>query len=428
MNFEELLETRDARKTNKVRLPYGYFYKRLIDEKYSNFVEFGDELTDALLFSDCVRKDSEATKGINDRHQLRFYPNESEDNSQNVFAVAVEPGNYLTLEQLLNDNPSIVARKDFLDTTVSDLANLLITLNERDIFQLCLAPSNILVRKNDNSVRLLLHGSFYERLGMNAELFEGVEGYVAPEVLRGEKGTAASDVYALAKFMEYLYASSGMPFELKQCVSKAASEDSAQRYASVADFTKAMAQRKATFRSALMGAGAILIALILAGLFFGLTPDTEEVEFVKPVEEPISEDLLDEGFDPATELGAAADSASIANAIRDYQMKDSDKIDERKIREFEAKGEQIFRKQYTKEAERILSGVYNSDKMNGGQKNFEAASDRAMQELVEKQIEIGEHSSLSKEKSQRIASEIIEQVTERKKTEMGQKPKYGIQK
>ena len=26
MNFEELLETRDVRKTTKVRLPYGYFY------------------------------------------------------------------------------------------------------------------------------------------------------------------------------------------------------------------------------------------------------------------------------------------------------------------------------------------------------------------------------------------------------------------
>lgn len=428
MNFEEMIESRDKRKTNKVRLPYGYFHKRLIDDKYSNFVEFSDELADNILFSDCVRKDSEATSAVGDKHQLRFVPNEAEDGSQNVFAVAVEPGNYQTFEQLLNDNPSIVARKDFLDTTVSDMANLLIALNERGIYHLCLSPSNVLVRKNDNSIRLLLHGSFYERLGMNAELFEGLEDYVAPEVMRGEPGTAASDVFALARFMDYLYASSGMPTALKSLVSKAASEDPAKRFASVADFKKAMEQRKATFRSALMGAGALLVALILAGLFFGLTPDTEEVEFVNPVKEQISDELLDEGFDPVTELGADADSASIAEAIKEYQMRDSDKIDERKIREFEAKGEQIFRKQYAKEAERILSGVYNNDKMGGGQKNFQAASDKAMQELIEKQVELGEHSSLSKEKSQRIASEIIEQVTERKKAEMGEKPKYGIQK
>ena len=428
MNFEELLESRDARKTNKVRMPFGYFYKRLIDDKYSNFVEFHDELADSILFSDCVRRDSEASSTISDRHQLHFTPNSGEDGSDAIYAIAIEAGNYMTLEQLLNEQPAVVARRDFLENTVGDVVKLLVALNERGIYHLCLAPSNVLVRKNDNSVRLLLHGSFYQRMGMNAELYEGVEQYVAPEVMRGEEPTGASDVYALARLMEYLYASSGLPFEQKAMVKRALSDDAAARYASVADFWAAIQQRKATFRSALMGAGAIIVALILAGLFFGLAPDTEQIEFVTPVEEPITDDLLDEGFNPATELGADADSATIARAIRDYQMSDSDKIDEKKIREFEAKGEQIFRKQYTKEAERILSKIYNDDRMNNSQKSFEAASDQAMKELVKKQKELGDHSSLSAEKSQRIASEIIEQVTERKKAEMGQKHKYGVQK
>ena len=428
MNFEELIETRDARKTNKVRMPFGYFYKRLIDEKYSNFVEFHDELADNIQFSDCVRKDSEASMTVSDKHQLHFTPNTGEEGGEGVYAVAVEPGNYQTLEQLLNDNPAVVARKDFLDTTVNDVLKLLTTLNEKDIRQVCLAPSNILMRKNDNGVRLLMHGSFYERLGLNAELYEGVEQYVAPEVLRGEASTDRSDVYAAAKFIDYLYASSGLPFELKSVVRKAASEDPALRYATVADFQQAMSQRRTTVRSALMGAGAILIALVLAGLFFGLTPDTEQVEFVKPVEEPISDDLLDSGFDPTTEFGAAADSATIADAIKNYEMTDSDRVNEKKLREFEAKGEAIFRKQYAKEAERILSKVYNNDRMNNSQKSFEVASDQAMQELVKKQRELGDNSSLSQEKSQRIASEIIEQITERKKAEIGEKPKYGIQK
>ena len=109
-------------------------------------------------------------------------------------------------------------------------------------------------------------------------------------------------------------------------------------------------------------------------------------------------------------------------------MTDSDRVNEKKLREFEAKGEAIFRKQYAKEAERILSKVYNNDRMNNSQKSFEVASDQAMQELVKKQRELGDNSSLSQEKSQRIASEIIEQITERKKAEIGEKPKYGIQK
>ncbi len=428
MNYEELLATRDSRKTVKVRIPFGFFYKRLIDGKYSNFVEFADEMTDNITFKDCVDKDCSLAASLNDKHQLRFTPSIDEDGHETVSAVSVEPGNYLTAEQLLNETPAVVAQKEFLNTTISDLATLLTALNEKGVYYVCLAPNNVFFRKNDNSVRLLLHGSIYERLGMVSELYEDIESFVAPEVLKGEPANDRSDVFALAKFIDYLYASSGLPIELKQVIKKAISDDPANRYATVAEFYQTIKQRRAAFRTALTGIGAMVAALIIVGLFFTLTPNTDPIEFVKPVEEPITDELLDEGFDPTTELGAAADSASIAKAIKDYQMKDSDKIDERKIREFEAKGEAIFRKQYTQEAERILSKVYNSSSMNTSQKNFEAASDQAMQELVEKQVELGEHSSLSQEKSQRIASEIIEQVTERKKAEMGQKQSLGIQK
>ena len=417
MNYEELVETRDVRKSNKVKMPFGYFHKRQIDGKYSNFVEFLDELSDNILFAECLKKDCEVTAQVSDKHQLHFTPN-TEEGSDGIYAVAVEPGNYLTIGQLLYEVPSVVAQKDFLENTVKDLLQLTITLNEKGIQQVCFAPTNVFVRHNDNSVRLLLHGSPFHRLSAYDTLYEGIEEYIAPEVLRGEAPTDRSDVYGLGKFIDYLNASSGMPIYLKSIIKKATSEDPEARYATVADFRKALSQRKAAFKSAITSLSAIAIALILVGLFFTLTPDTEVVEFIKPVEEPISEELLDEGFDPTTELGAAADSATIAKAIKDYQMKDSDKIDEKKIREFEAKGEAIFRKQFTKEAERILSGVYNGRTMAGGEKAFEAASSKAMEELVEKQIELGENSSLSKEKSTNIATQIIEQITERKKAEM----------
>ena len=417
MNYEELVETRDVRKSNKVKMPFGYFHKRQIDGKYSNFVEFLDELSDNILFAECLKKDCEVAAQISDKHQLHFTPN-AEEGSDGIYAIAVEPGNYLTMGQLLNEVPAVVAQKGFLENTIKDLLEITVKLNEKGVQQVCFAPSNVFVRRNDYDVRLLLHGSPFHRLSAYDTLYEGVEEYIAPEVLRGEAPTDRSDVYGLGKFIDYLNASSGMPFYLKSVIKKATAEDPDARYATVGDLRKALSQRKATFKSAVTALSAIAIALILVGLFFTLTPDTEMVEFVKPVEEPISEELLDEGFDPSTELGAAADSATIAAAIKDYQMKDSDKIDEKKIREFEAKGEAIFRKQFSKEAERVLSGVYNDRTMNGGQKSFEDASSRAMEELVEKQIELSEHSALPSEKSQRIASEIIEQITERKKAEM----------
>ena len=103
MNFEELLETRDVRKTTKVRLPYGYFYKRLIEGKYSNFVEFHDEVADHVAFSNCVRTEAADMEKIGNKHQLHFVPNEGDGG---VYAIAVEVGNFITFEQLLNENPA----------------------------------------------------------------------------------------------------------------------------------------------------------------------------------------------------------------------------------------------------------------------------------------------------------------------------------
>ena len=425
MNYEELIETRDARKTNKVRLPYGYYYKRLIDGKYSNFVEFHDELADNISFNNCISSECEALAQIKSKHQLHFTPNEGDDG---VYAIAVESGNYITFEQLLNDSPAVVAKGDFMDTTIRDLTDLTKELHETGIQYLCFAPSNVFVRKSDNSVRLLLHGSFFLPLKMQEEMFEGVEDYVAPEVMTEGKADERSDVYSLGKFIDYLYASSGIPFELKGVVQKATAEDPADRYASVEDFYSAIRRRRTLRRTGTLGVAALAIALIVLGLFFELMPNTEPVEFVKPVEEPIEESLLDEGFNPLTELGPDADSATIAKAIQDYMMNDSDRVDEKKMREFQAKAEQIFRKQYTKAADQILSKIYNNERMNNNEKNFKATSKEVMEELVRKQRELAASSSLNDATAQRIASEVIEQLTEKKKAELEKKPNYGFQK
>ena len=425
MNYEELLETRDARKTNKLRLPYGNYYKRLIDGKYSNFVEFHDELADNISFNNCIKSECEALAQIKSKHQLHFTPNEGDDG---IYAIAVESGNYITFEQLLNDSPAVVAKGDFMDSTIHDLVEISKELHEAGIQYLCFAPSNVFVRKNDNSVRLLLHGSFFLPMKMQEEMYDGVEDYIAPEVMSDGTADERSDVYSLGKFIDYLYASSGLPFELKGVVQKATAENPADRYASVEDLYSAMRRRHTLRRTGTLGIAALAIALIVLGMFFELMPNTEPVEFVKPVEEPIEESLLDEGFNPLTELGPDADSATIAKAIQDYMMNDSDRVDEKKMREFQAKAEQIFRKQYTKAADQILSKIYNNERMNNSEKNFKTTSKEVMEELVSKQRELAASSSLSDATAQRIASEIIDQLTEKKKAELEKKPNYGFQK
>ena len=411
MNYEELLETRDARKTMKVRLPYGFFYKRLIDGKYSNFVEFHDEIADSITFNNSVKAEHEALAEIHSKQQLHYTPNEGEEG---IYAIAVEVGNYITIEQLLNENPSMVAKSDFVTTTLRDLLDITTELHSHDIYHVCYAPSNILVRKSDGAVRLLCHGSFYEKIGADV-LYDGLEDFVAPEVLSGGSANACSDVYSIGCFINWIYQSSGLPFELRHVVEKATSSDPDSRYPSAEALRQAVNKARTLRKTGTIGLTALAIALCIAGFFMYMLPNREPVEFVKPVEEPIPDDLFEDNIDEYLGIGADADSATIAAIIANEKLRDdSVSVDEKRMRTYNAKAEAIFRKQFTKAADIIISRVYNTESMNGEQTVFAAKSKQMTEDLAKKQQELAALTNLSSDRTQAIAAEIIENITKKK--------------
>ena len=424
MNFEEMLEQREVKKTSKIRMPYGYFYKRLIDGKYSNFVQFHDELTEDIFFGHCVKAESDAVASIDHKTQLHFSTNGEDDG---VFAIAVEVGNYQTLEQLLNDNPAIVARNEFMSATLKTLFDFTAFLNSKGIYHVCFAPSNILMRKTDNAVRLLCHGSFYKKVDVDL-LYEGVEDYIAPEVFDRGEIDARTDVYSLGKLISYLYNSAGMPFELKPVIKKATDADPDKRYASVEDFEAAINRAQTLKRAGLLGAAALAIALTIVGLFFYTLPSPDDMEYVKPIEEPVPDEMIEEDMDALLGIGADTDSATIAQIVKQQQhMKDSLGLSEGKMREYKSKAEEIFRKQFTKAAEQIISKVYNKDQMNGSEKDFTLKAQKMTEELVAKKDEIKKSTAINADRAEAIADKIIEQLTEKKKAELD-KDYYGIKK
>ena len=429
MNYEELLETRDVRKTTKVRMPYGYFYKRLIDGKYSNFVEFHDEVADAITFSSSVKTEHEALAEIHSKHQLHFTPNEGEDG---VYAIAVEVGNFVTIEQLLNENPSMVAQRNYITSTLRDLFDLTAELHSHEIYHVCFAPSNIFTRKYDGTIRLLCHGSFYQRIDPEI-LYEGVESYVAPEVFDGKPVDARTDVYSLGRFISWLYQSSGLPLELRTIVAKATEDDPDNRYPNVEALRQAVNKAHTLRHTVLFGGLALAIALCIVGLYFYLLPSTEPMEYVKPVNEPIPEDLFEENMDDYLGLGADADSAIIALIVEQEKLNDSISVDDRMMKQYNSKAEAIFRKQFTKAADIIISRVYNSESMNGEQAVFAAKTKQMTEELAKKQEELASLTNLSSDRTQTIASEIIENITKKKmeamdKDYLGLKPRQEDKK
>lgn len=413
MNYEELLDTRDIRKTTKVKTPYGFFYRRLIDGKYSNFVEFRDELTEDAFFDGCIKTEcAEVVKNKN-QHQMHFTANEGDDG---VYAIAVEVGNFITIGQLINEEPAIVAKKDFMQDTIRNLMELVAELNEKEIYHVCFAPNNVFIRRNDSSVRLLCHGSYYAKLDQEM-LYEDVEEYVAPEVFEG-KIDARSEVYSLGKFIDWLYESSGLPVELKSVLKKATSKNPEERFATVAEFLQAVKNRIAIRRSVTLGGAAIGIALVAVWLFFYLLPSPDPIEFVQPVKEPIPEDMIEDD-ELLLGIGADADSAMIAEFVKEQEhIKDSVTVDEKKLRQFQAKAEAIFRKQFTRRADAILSTVYNNEKMNLSEKEFAARSRSMTEQLAKAQAELSEQSGLTPDHTARIASEIVDQLTKKKMQEL----------
>ena len=421
MNYEEMLETRDVRKTTKVRLPYGYFYKRLIDGKYSNFVEFHDEVADAITFNKSVKAEHEALAEIHSKLQLHYTPNEGDDG---VYAIAVEVGNYVTIEQVLNENPSMVAKGDFVISTLRDLFNITEELHAHNIFHVCYAPSNILARKSDSAVRLLCHGSFYEKIGADI-LYEDLEDFIAPEVMAGGSADARSDVFSIGRFIAWIYQSAGLPFELKHVVEKATAEAPDSRYQTAEAMRQAINKARSARKTGTIAAAAFAIALCIVGFYFYLMPSPDPVEFVTPVKEPIPEDLFEDNMDDYLGIGDDLDSATIAAIVEQEKMSDTISVDDKKMRLYNAKAETIFRKQFTKAADEIISRVYNTESMNGEQTVFAAKTKKMTEDLAKKQQELASLTNLSSDRTQAIAAEIIEKITNKKMAAMD-KDYFGL--
>ncbi len=406
MNYEELLESRNGAAMAKQPLPFGWMHKKLLEGKYVNVVDLRDDLKDSLVFTDALVTEAEQNKTLTDSRQIHFT---TLNDSAGLYGVAVE-GHFRTYAQLLAEQPAIVAQKNFINNTIKGLLQLTAFLHEKGIYHVCYAPNNVFSRKGDNEVMLLFHGSAYKAMNDQHELYGDSAAFVAPEVLEEGIIDERSDIYSIGKFMEVLYQQSEVPLELKSVIKKATAADPEKRFGSADEMLKTINNRQNTRSSLVMGIAALLIVAVCFGLYFSLVPERENIEFVKPVSEEETDDLLDEGFDPLTEMGMVGDTTAGS-------------IDQKRMREYEAKAEQIFRKNFTREAERVLSKIYNDDGMRATEKNFLAGSHSTMEELVKAQAKLGAQAGLNDARSQLLATQIIDQVTNRLKKQMAEKEK-----
>lgn len=413
MNYEELIASRRDGKLNKTRLPIGDYYRQQIDGKYRSVVDIAAELNSNIKFSEALKAECEQNASLTNQHILHFRP---QTEGHDIVRLEMEQGQYQPLQQVLNDTPAIVAEPNFIEEFTRQLLETAAYLHEQGVFGVCYSPQTIFLRKGDNAVLLTHVGSHYLSMSDPQQIYhDGLEEFVAPEVMNKGAIDNRCDIYSIGRLLQKVFDQSDMPLELRKVVKRAVSESPEDRFNTPADMLATITRKRNTYRSFIMGIIAVAIAGLVIALYFDMMPESTPVEFVKPVERQATDDLLDDGFSPE-ELGVVSDGDSLVAAERATQE------------EYQAKAEAIFRKRYTEAADKILSKIYNKDRMNASEKNFMSQSESTVDELMKAQQEIASESALDPAKSQLIATEIIERLTEQKKNALGGSNIRGIQK
>ena len=413
MNYEELIASRRDGKLNKTRLPIGDYYRQQIDGKYRSVVDIAAELNSNIKFSEALKAECEQNASLTNQHILHFRP---QTEGHDIVRLEMEQGQYQPLQQVLNDTPAIVAEPNFIEEFTRQLLETAAYLHEQGVFGVCYSPQTVFLRKGDNAVLLTHVGSHYLSMSDPQQIYhDGLEEFVAPEVMNKGAIDNRCDIYSIGRLLQKVFDQSDMPLELRKVVKRAVSESPEDRFNTPADMLATITRKRNTYRSFITGIIAVAIAGLVIALYFDMMPESTPVEFVKPVERQATDDLLDDGFSPE-ELGVVTDGDSLVAAERATQE------------EYQAKAEAIFRKRYTEAADKILSKIYNKDRMNASEKNFMSQSESTVDELMKAQQEIASESALDPAKSQLIATEIIERLTEQKKNALGGSNSRGIQK
>ena len=368
MNYEELIASRRDGKLNKTRLPIGDYYRQQIDGKYRSVVDIAPELNSNIKFSEALKAECEQNASLTNQHILHFRP---QTEGRDIVRLEMAQGQYQPLQQVLNDTPAIVAEPNFIEEFTRQLLEAANYLHEQGVYGVCYSPQTVFLRKGDNAPLLVHVGSHYLTMSDPSQLYYGgMEQFVAPEVMN--KGTIDNrcDIYSIGKLLQKIFDQSDMPLELRNVVKKAVSEAPEDRFNTPLEMLNSITRKRNTYRSVLTGIIAVAIAGLVIALYFDMMPEEE----------------------------------------------------------YQAKAEAIFRKRYTAAADKILSKIYNKDRMNVSEKNFLSQSESTVDELMKAQQEIAAESALDPSRSQLIATEIIERLTEQKKNALGGSNSRGVQK
>ncbi len=383
------------------KLPFGVLSQKQLARKYGFVLSVRHDLLENPSFRKGFEDDFDTTGRLNIKQQLHY---ELVMNSDGSVELELEAGSYQTFEQLLYNNPAIVAKSGFVDNVVAQLMEALEQMHEKNIFLLCLAPENLLIRKGDEMPMILFHASSFSLPFLLEDVFDEQEAYIAPEVLEGAPMSPRSDIFSLGCLLRRLFEQCSVPYEYKGVIAKATKLDPEKRYESIEQMRADLKKRHSLKNSFFSFVAALAIVLLGLGVYLEMMPEADDVEFIEPVHEEVDDDLLFDGsFNP--------DDSLQLEVLNDSGVLDTVTVGQQKAVElYMAKSEEIFRKQFATEANRLLSEIYSNENMNASEMNFMSNSNAMREKLMEIQKDLAKKAGISDEMASEITIEVLDKL------------------
>lgn len=399
MNYEEVLKNRDQRVRHIATTPLGPVYRQMIEGKYTNVLTFRQELMDNCIITADILQECEQASTHATKRQIPLAIMMSKDNT--IVGLKLSSDKIASVEQMLINTPAVVAENGFINDILENAFDELDSLHEKGVIQVCMSPQSILIKPESRRLMFITRGSYYLNISDRKLFYKEMEEYIAPEVLNGNDADERSDVYAMGKFIEFLYKANDVPYDIAKVVEKATKEDPDERYQTMAAMRRDLNVKRNLKRCLYTLAAVIIFGGVIVGGMSSLFETPPEIEYVKPAPKRATDDLVERGIDPLMELGLIAND-SIGDLTPEQQKEQE---------EYRKKNEEIFRRRYREAAIRLLGKVYDKQNMNQPQNNFMIANQKALEELARLQVEYGSDAGLDDSKSQQIASQLIEEIS-----------------
>jgi serine/threonine protein kinase len=330
-----------------------------------------------------------------------------------------EEGMFIALEYV----PALTLNKALLDAVLhinsgseskrimNQLMDVVGYLHSRNICHLNIRPENIYITKSSHDVRLANPGNTYANCTPSFFIYK--EQFTAPELFEENNvPTPACDIYSLGKVMEYLYSYSHLSYGIRRIIDKATQADPAKRYASIKEMQEAFNRSRLIDRGIQIMKGAAVICVITLA-YYGLRDEpvsSETLQFIEDTTFRNRQAQIESSQSGESNIGMSYSVLPIpSDTLRQSPTgNDTLSID---AEEHQRLAEQIFKKEFRKRAEAIITGMYTPQRMNVTGNVFQKQNMDGFSQLNKIQKELAEQFNMDPILTTRLSSEIISELT-----------------